>query len=68
MNEKIKVLDQSYLKGEKCKLMIRVNEKNLAIQTKEGVEIIEITSGVRQTLISHKTKVILMQPIPLINE
>ena len=45
-----------------------MNEKNLAIQTKEGVEIIEITSGVRQTLISHKTKVILMQPIPLINE
>ena len=47
INDQIKILDQSFLKGKKCKLMIRVKEKNLALQTEEGLEIIEMTSGVR---------------------
>ena len=34
--------------------MIRMDEKNLSLQTSEGVEIIEMETGIRKTLISHK--------------
>ena len=46
MNEEIKKLDESYLKGVEVNSMIRLNEKNLAIQTEEGVTIVEMTTGV----------------------
>ena len=37
VNEEIKKLDESYLKGVEVNSMIRLNEKNLAVQTEEGV-------------------------------
>ena len=46
VNEEIKKLDESYLKGVEVNSMIRLNEKNLAIQTEEGVTIVEMTTGV----------------------
>ena len=47
VKEEIKFLYQFYLKGKEVNSMIRVNEINLALQTEEGIEIIEMTSGVR---------------------
>ena len=34
--------------------MIKINENELALQTEEGVEIIEINTGNRKAIISHK--------------
>ena len=52
--------------------MIKINENELALQTEEGVEIIEIYTGNRKKIISHKRKdhsqELLMQTIPLNNE